>query len=86
MILHSELGDNAFRRSRQLKLLIDKGDVQLAGNRKLEIYGTLTCSSGKRMKTNNRIFFTSEAEAIDMGYRPCGHCMHKAYQQWKAAR
>ena len=83
MIKHSELGDTAFARSRQLKRLIDKGDIQLAGNRKLKIYGTLKCSSGKRMKADNRVFFRSEAEAKSMSYRPCGHCMREAYLEWK---
>ena len=83
MILHSALGDTGFSRSRQLKTLIAKGDVQLAGNRKLKIYGTLTCSSGKRMKVENRVFFKSEEEAVDNDYRPCGHCMRAAYLQWK---
>jgi methylphosphotriester-DNA--protein-cysteine methyltransferase len=84
MITHVELGDTAFARSRQLKLLIDKGEVQFAGNRKLKIYGTLSCSSGKRMKTRNRVFFGSEDEAVALGYRPCGHCMRLAYLEWKA--
>ena len=83
MIMHAELGDTAFTRSRRLKALIDQGEVQLAGNRKLKIYGTLTCSSGKRMKTVNRIFFNSVDEAVNMGYRPCGHCMRGAYLEWK---
>lgn len=83
MIKHSELGDTAFTRSRQLKLLIDKGDIQLAGNRKLKIYGMLNCSSGKRMKLDNRVFFRSGAEARSMYYRPCGHCMRAAYREWK---
>ena len=83
MIPHSELGNNAFERSRQLKVMIDNGDVHLAGNKKLKIYGTLICSSGKRMKLDNRVFFKSEDEAVTMGYRPCGHCMRKAYLNWK---
>lgn len=84
MIQHSEMGDSAFERSRQLKALVDKGEVKLAGNRKLKIYGTLNCASGKRMRMHNRVFFKSEEEAINIGYRPCGHCMRKAYLQWKA--
>lgn len=83
MIPHPELGDHDFARSRQLKILIDKGELQLAGNRKLKIYGTLNCPSGKRMKTGNRVFFKSETEAQCMGYRPCGHCMRTAYLKWK---
>ncbi len=84
MILHSVLGDTNFSRSRQLKIVISKGEVQLAGNRKLKIYGALNCSSGKRMKSENRVFFKSEEEARDMGYRPCGHCMRQDYLEWKA--
>ncbi len=84
MIQHSDMGDSAFKRSRQLKVLIDNGEIRLAGNRKLKIYGTLNCASGKRMRMDNRVFFKSEEEAINIGYRPCGHCMRKAYLQWKA--
>lgn len=84
MIKHTELGDSPFTRMRRLKVLIDKGEVQLAGNIKLKIYGKLCCTSGKRMKTGNRVFFQSEEEARDMGYRPCGHCMRESYLQWKA--
>jgi methylphosphotriester-DNA--protein-cysteine methyltransferase len=83
MTLHTDLGDSAFRRSRGLKEMIDKGEILLAGNKKLKIYGTLNCASGKRMRTGNRVFFKSETEAKDMGYRPCGHCMSNAYKQWK---
>jgi len=38
------------------------------------------------MKKENRIFFKSEKEAIDKGYRPCGHCMSNDYQKWKGKR
>ncbi|TMU54749.1 Ada metal-binding domain-containing protein [Flagellimonas algicola] len=54
-----------------------------AGNRKLKIYGTLHCKSGKRMKVENRVFFASEKEAMEAGYRPCGHCMRTKYAEWK---
>ena len=84
MILHNDLGQTAFDRSRQLKTLLNSGSIKLAGNRKLKIYGTLNCSSGKRIKTENRLFFESETEAIATRYRPCGHCMKEAYQKWKA--
>jgi hypothetical protein len=84
MITHADLGDTTFKRSRRLKELLNKGELQLAGNRKLKIYGTLNCSSGKRMKISNRVFFESEAEVEAMGYRPCAHCMRKAYLEWKA--
>src|SRR5678816_1315296 len=61
--------------NRNLKSLIDKGAIEFGGNRLLKIYGTLSCNYGKRMKKENRVFFTSEEEAFDEGYRPCGHCM-----------
>jgi methylphosphotriester-DNA--protein-cysteine methyltransferase len=75
MIAHIDLGKTAFARSRKLKELIDAGRVQFGGNKRLKIYGTLSCGSGKRMKIENRVFFESEAEAMDAGYRPCGNCM-----------
>lgn len=82
MIEHFKLGDSAFKRFRRLKSLIDEGQIQCAGNRKLKIYGTLSCSSGKRMKTENRVFFKSAEEAINEGYRPCGNCMRRDYLRW----
>jgi methylphosphotriester-DNA--protein-cysteine methyltransferase len=84
MITHNNLGDTSFIRTRQLKMLIDKGEVQLAGNSKLKIYGKLNCHSGRRMKIENRVFFRSETEAKNMGYRPCGHCMREDFLLWKA--
>ena len=75
MIAHVDLGKTAFARSRRLKELIDADKVRFGGNKRLKIYGTLTCGSGKRMKVENRVFFESEAEAAKAGYRPCGHCM-----------
>lgn len=84
MILHLQLGETAFSRARQLRKLLIEGKIKLAGNRKQKIYGTLSCTSGKRMNAENRMFFTDEEEAKAGGYRPCGHCMRQAYQAWKA--
>lgn len=64
---------------------IKRGEIAFAGNRKLKIFGTLRCRSGKRMKKQNRVFFESEAEAIEWGYRPCGHCMKEAYEKWESS-
>ena len=83
MIEHKKLGDSDFSRLRQLKKLIDNGTIKLGGNANLKIYGTLDCKSGKRLKTKNRVFFASEATAIEQGYRPCGHCMRSKYKAWK---
>lgn len=57
--------------------------ILLAGNRQLKIYGKLSCSTGKRMKPSNRVFFRNEAEAIMNGFRPCGNCLSAAYTSWK---
>lgn len=83
MLTHRSLGENAFTRSRRLQQLIKGGTITMAGNRRLKIYGLLSCRSGKRMKMENRVFFINEREAIDLGYRPCGHCMPEAYHRWR---
>jgi methylphosphotriester-DNA--protein-cysteine methyltransferase len=77
MIKHAKLTDT------ELFVLIRKGKIRLAGNRRLKIYGQLNCCSGKRMSRENRVFFASEDEAQLLGYRPCGNCMHDAYLRWK---
>ncbi|MFK7981254.1 MAG: metal-binding protein [Saprospiraceae bacterium] len=84
MIKHSTLADTSFSRLRQLKKLINKGKIQLGGNANLKIYGTLNFKLGKRLKVKNRVFFANEEEALEKGYRPCGHSMRKEYQLWKA--
>ncbi len=77
MIPHSSIN------STQLTQLVRSGEIALGGNKQLRIYGTLNCKSGKRMKMGNRVFFSSEEEAIAAGYRPCGHCMRDKYLAWK---
>ena len=77
MIEHKSLEESLFA-------LIRSGKVVLGGNRNLKIYGQLSCGSGKRMFRKNRVFFNTEEEAIEEGYRPCGHCMREAYKAWKA--
>ncbi len=83
MMHHIELGNTILSRRRKLKLLIEQGKITLGGNKQLKIYGTLQCKSGKRMKMQNRVFFVSEKETTRRGYRPCGHCMKREYQNWK---
>jgi len=68
---------------RELHCYITTQKIRLGGNRKLKIYGTLRCPSGKRMAVDNRVFFESEEEARAHGFRPCGHCLKKEYQRWK---
>ena len=83
MIDHLYLGKKAFTRCRSLYKLIAAGEIRLAGNKKLKIYGNLKCSSGKRMKVENRVFFKSEEEALSNNYRPCGNCLAAEYKIWK---
>lgn len=77
MILHNDISDF------DLRSKIKQQNIRIAGNRKLKIYGTLHCASGKKMKKENRVFFSTEMEAIKNGYRPCGHCKKAQYQKWK---
>ncbi|PSL24181.1 Ada metal-binding domain-containing protein [Dyadobacter jiangsuensis] len=84
MISHHEIGPEGFAASRKLKTMIHTGQITLAGNRNLKIYGLLSCGSGKRMKRRNRVFFADEHDARTHGYRPCGHCMREAYLKWKS--
>jgi len=76
MIYHHKLLDG------ELKSLIIGGNVRIGGNLNLKIYGRLNCASGKRMKKQNRVFFTTESEAIQLGFRPCGNCMRVKYKKW----
>jgi methylphosphotriester-DNA--protein-cysteine methyltransferase len=77
MLRHDEITD------RDLWRLIKNKGIVLGGNAQLKIYGTLGCKSGKRLKRTNRVFFISENEALERGFRPCGHCLKKAYDVWK---
>jgi hypothetical protein len=69
--------------NKHLKLLIKKGSLTLGGNKKLKIFGLLTCASGKRMKKENRVFFVNELEAWENNYRPCGHCMRRENRKFR---
>ena len=66
-----------------LRSKIKQKQIFFGGNKKLKIYGKLNCKSGKRLKKENRVFFLSETEALENGYRPCGHCMRLDYKKWK---
>ncbi|SHK84241.1 Metal binding domain of Ada [Chitinophaga jiangningensis] len=77
MIHHQQLGTTTYTRSKNLLQLIRTGAITIGGNKKLKIYGTLQCSSGKRMKTANRVFFRDEQEALQHGYRACKRCLKR---------
>jgi methylphosphotriester-DNA--protein-cysteine methyltransferase len=83
MLHHIDLGKTISERKRNMKQLVKQGEIAWGGNKKLKIYGTLNCNSGKRMKIENRVFFSSETEAIENGFRPCGNCMKQKYQHGK---
>jgi len=76
MISHQNISDSI------LRIKIRKGEIQFGGNVKLKIYGELHCRSGKRMKRANRVFFGSKQEAVENGFRPCGHCKKLEYKLW----
>lgn len=77
MIQHPQISN------KELRNRIRQNVFLLGGNSKLKIYGRLNCTSGKRMKKENRVFFKSEKEAIKHGFRPCVHCMKSQYKKWK---
>jgi methylphosphotriester-DNA--protein-cysteine methyltransferase len=83
MITHLSLGRTNYGRTKILHQLIASNKISFGGNRKLKIYGMINCKSGKRMKMENRVFFSSKNEAEKNSYRPCGHCMKDAYSIWK---
>jgi methylphosphotriester-DNA--protein-cysteine methyltransferase len=83
MVNHIDLGQGPEERSKAIQALIRKGGITLGGYKKAKIYGLLSCSSGKRMRVENRVFFKDEGEALANGYRPCGHCMKNKYAAWK---
>ena len=57
MTRHNDIGRQELRKK------IKNRSIQYAGNSRLKIFGLLNCSSGKRMKQENRIFFKTETEA-----------------------
>jgi len=79
MIPHADIDRDELRR------LIELGAIRFGGNARLKIYGVLRCRSGKRMKRGTRVFFASEMEAVNSGYRPCGKCMREKYKTWRNA-
>lgn len=67
----------------EVKTGIKNKRLILGGNIKGKIYGKLSCTSGKRMKRQNRVFFASEKEPVEQGFRPWGHCMRSKYKKMK---
>ena len=63
---------------------------EYGGNGRDKIYGRLDCgmalSSMKRYPgeyQKHRVFFADEKTALAAGFRPCGSCLRKKYDEWK---
>jgi O-6-methylguanine DNA methyltransferase len=57
----------------QLQTLAHAG-LRFQGCRTTKIFCLPTCYSGKHMQDHNRVYFHSEAEARQQGFRPCKLC------------
>lgn len=73
------------------EMYLSEAPGTLGGNSKDKIYGQLNCSAalntirrfpGSYEKV--RVFFADERTALATGYRPCGRCMKKQYDEYKA--
>ncbi|WP_018619411.1 Ada metal-binding domain-containing protein [Spirosoma luteum] len=82
MVKHTDLGPTRYTQVKALARLKRSGNITLAGHAPGKIYGRLNCRAGKRMKTDNRVFFRDAAEAMTQGFRPCAICMRAAYRAW----
>ena len=76
---------------RDLVALRAEGEIVFGGHRTNKIYGTLDCKGAKRWIAKGyyiqqRVFFSSESEAIQEGFRPCAQCMPERYKKWKAGQ
>ena len=63
----------------------------LGGNGKLKIYGRLDCGTALNsirkypgVYEKSRVFFADEKTALAAGYRHCGNCLRKKYQEYMA--
>ncbi len=58
MVRHNEMTDA------ELRQRIRRQEIVWGGNATLKLYGTLRCTSGKRLTRKNRVFFGTETEAL----------------------
>lgn len=61
------------------------------GNLSTGVYGRLDCRAARQALqrggyADNRVFFATERDARQAGFRPCGVCCPKRYQAWKQKR
>ena len=68
------MSEGEFRVWRHGRLVPSSRPGAYAGIATQKIFGRLDCWSGKKALKKNRIFFLRWQDALDAGYRPCGHC------------
>lgn len=73
------------------KIYLSETPGELGGNGKMKIYGRLDCGMALRSMREypgeyqkHRVFFADEKTALAAGYRPCGSCLRKKYNEYKA--
>ena len=73
------------------KINLSETPGELGGNGNLKIYGRLDCGTAlQSMKRfpgeyqKHRVFFADEKTALAAGYRPCGNCLRKKYNEYMA--
>lgn len=71
------------------KIYLSETPGEFGGNSKLKIYGRLDCPSAlstiRRFPGSyeqKRVFFQDEKTALAAGYRPCGNCLRKKYDEY----
>ncbi|MCD8118434.1 MAG: metal-binding protein [Lachnospiraceae bacterium] len=64
---------------------------EFGGNGKLKIYGRMDCGTALAtirrypgVYEQHRVFFADEKTALAAGFRPCGNCLRKKYQEYMA--
>ncbi|MFP4022487.1 MAG: hypothetical protein ACLFTS_01400 [Candidatus Paceibacterota bacterium] len=53
---------------------INKEEGSVVGSKNGEVYHLPWCSGAHRINTENEVWFVSEAEAREAGYRPASNC------------
>lgn len=56
---------------------------RFAGIKTTMIFGRLSCKSGMRAKTENRVFFHNWQDALLAGYRPCKSCKPQSDDEYE---
>lgn len=81
-----QYGDKDYKLLTSDGIVLSKIPGTLGGNKKLKIYGRFDCPSAlnwieKGHYVDNRVFFANEDVAKELGYRPCGICMKRKYEE-----